>query len=497
MKLKVKDMDIATGDVQVVILNEKDANMLDLHHGDRMGIKKNSRKTIAVLDVAESRKAVPPGSIGLFEEVLAAIHAQNGDTVEVHLAKKPRSVTYIRKKLDGKELSSNEIYEIIKDIGANKLTDIELTSLVTANYIAGMSDKEITHLTRAMVMTGSQLKIKKKPVVDLHSIGGVPGNRTTIIMVPILVAAGLTVPKTSSRAITSPAGTADTMEVFCPVALSISKLYHILDTVGGFMIWGGSVNLAPADDRIIKVEHPLNIDAEGQMLASIMAKKASVSATHLLMEIPVGKGAKVEDRKHAVHLQGHFERLGRELGIKVTCMITPGEQAVGNGIGPVLEARDCLWVLKNDKKGPEVLRKKSLEMAATLLEFVGKAKKDKGMTMATEILESGKAYKAFSDIVKAQGGKVMDPRELKACTICHEVKAEQSGRITCLENNTISRVARMAGAPRDPDAGIYIHKHCGDTVKKGDPIFTIYAHGRTKLNYALELLDELGGIVVK
>lgn len=497
MKLTVKDMDIATGDVQVVILNQKDAALLDLHHGDRILVQKGNRKTTAVLDVAESERAVPVGHIGLFEEVLASLFAAHGDTVTIRLAKKPASVSYIRKKLDGKELTYNEIYEIVKDIGNNKLTDIELTSYVTANYITGMSDTEITNLTKAMALTGSQLRIAKKPVVDLHCIGGVPGNRTTLIVVPILIAAGLTVPKTSSRAITSPAGTADTMEVFCPVSLPISKLYQILDKVGGFIVWGGSVNLAPADDRIIKVEHPLSIDAEGQMLASIMAKKASVSATHLLMDIPVGVGAKVEDRKQAVHLQGHFERLGKELGIKVCTMITEGSQPIGNGIGPVLEARDCLWTLKNDPRAPHDLRQKSLEMAAVLLEFVGRATKGEGLQLATKILNSGQAYATFVEMIKAQGGREVDPESLKPGHIQHAYEAPKAGIVQCLDNTAISRIARMAGAPRDPDAGIFLHRHCGDKVRKGEPIMTIYARSREKLTYALDLLQELDGIIVQ
>jgi putative thymidine phosphorylase len=497
MKLTVKDMDIATGDVQVVILNEKDAAVLDLHHGDRVILQKNHLKTTAVLDVAESEKAVPQGWIGLFEEVLAALHAKHGDDVTIHLAKKPPSVGYIKKKLDGKELGYAEIYEIIKDIGANKLTDIELTTYVTANYTLGMSDTEITHLTKAMALTGSKLAIPKKTVADIHCIGGVPGNRTTLIVVPILVAAGLTVPKTASRAITSPAGTADTMEVLAPVSLPMSKLYHILEKVGGFIIWGGSVNLAPADDRIIKVEHPLNIDAEGQMLASIMAKKASVSTTHLLMDIPVGKGTKVEDPKQAYHLRGHFERLGKVLGIKVVTMITDGSEPIGNGIGPVLEARDCLWTLKNDSRAPQDLRQKSLEMAAVMLEFTGKAKKGEGMKMATHILNSGAAYKKFAEMVRAQGGKDIDPSALELCAIKHVYAAPKAGTIRCMDNVSLSRIARMAGAPRDACTGIYLHKHCGDKVRKGEPIFTIYSASREKLSYALELLDELDGIVVQ
>src|SRR5574342_222959 len=234
MELRVKDMDIATGDVQVVILNEKDAHELDLHHMDRIVLKRNSKKTVAILDIAESKKAVPPGSIGLFEEVLDALHAKGGDVVRIEPADKPESVIYIRRKLDGNRLTSKELRTIVDDIVDNRLTDIELTSFVNAAYTRGMSMQEVAALTEAMAATGDRLTFRKYPVVDVHSIGGVPGNRTTMLIVPILVAAGCIVPKTSSRAITSPSGTADTMEVLCPVSLPIPKLKKIAKDVGGF-----------------------------------------------------------------------------------------------------------------------------------------------------------------------------------------------------------------------------------------------------------------------
>jgi len=293
MKLIVKDMDIATGGVHVVILNQNDAALLDLHHMDRLLVKKGSKSTTAVLDIAESEKAVPQGKIGLFEEVLASLHAKQNDRVTISLEKKPESVGLIRKKMDGHELNYDEMLQIVQDITNDKLTYIELTSFVTASYTRGMSLNEVAHLTKAMMRTGSMLKLEKHPscpIVDLHSIGGVPGNRTTMIVVPIVAAAGLFFPKTSSRAITSPSGTADTMEVLCDVTIPLPKLKKILMRVGGFIVWGGAINLAPADDKIIRVEYPLEIDAEGQMLASIMAKKASVSATHVLIEIPVVEG---------------------------------------------------------------------------------------------------------------------------------------------------------------------------------------------------------------
>ena len=497
MRLTVKDMDIATGDVQIVLLNQKDANELDLHHMDRLIIKKDGKKTTAILDIAESKKAVPPGHIGLFEEVLDALNAKHNDKVEIDIADKPESVTYIKRKLNGEKLGPKEIKTIVQDIVDNKLTDIELTSFVIASYTRGMNRKEIAELTKAMAETGDQLKFDKKPIVDVHSIGGVPGNRTTMIIVPILVAAGCTVPKTSSRAITSPAGTADTMEVLCPVSLPVEKLKKIIKDVGGFIIWGGAVNLAPADDRIIRIEHPLSIDAEGQMLASIMAKKASVGATHLLMEIPIGKGTKVATKKQAKHLALHFGELGHFLNIKIKTIITNGDQPIGKGIGPLLEAKDVICTLKSHEHAPQDLVEKSLYMSGILLEMVGRAGKGKGYQMAYKILHTGAAYGAMTRIVEAQGGKMPAPETLKPAKETYTLKAEKTGKIKNIENAMVAKVARLAGAPVDADAGIYLHKHCGDEVKKGEPILTIYARSQHKLKYAVETLKKMGGVTIK
>lgn len=496
MKLQVKDMDIATGDVLVVILNQKDAALYDLHHADRISVKKGNKKAVAVLDIGESSKAVPPGHIGLFEEVLDELNAKHNDIVEIKLDKKPKSTAYIKQKLDGKELSYEEINEIVKDIVNNKLTTIEVAGFIGGNYTKGMTMKEIIALTKAMTETGSVLKLRKKPIVDLHCIGGVPGNRTTMIVVPILAAAGLTVPKTSSRAITSPAGTADTMEVLCDVSLPIPKLKKMLNNIGAFIIWGGAVNLAPADDKIIKIEHPLNIDAEGQMLASIMAKKASVSATHLLMDIPIGKSTKVHDIKSAQHLRRQFAKLGRELGIEVKTIITDGSQPIGNGIGPALEARDCLWVLRNDSRGPADLREKSIMMAGEILEMTGRATHNQGRIIAEEILRTGAAYQKMNDIITAQGGKIKPPNAIKIGEHVYEYKATKSGMVRHIDNVIISKIARIAGAPLDTGAGIYIYRHKGAIVKKGDILFVVHTVNQQKLKYMKEVLSQSEPVVI-
>ncbi len=498
MRLLVKDMDIATGGTQIVILNQYDSRRMDLHHGDRLFLMKGRRKAIAILDIAESEKAVPAGHIGLFEEVLKTLDAQDNDIVTFFLARKPASVMAIRKKLDGKELTPEEIRTIVKDIVHNNLTDVELTSFITANYMRGMTMNEIVALTHAMTDTGLKLNIRRRPIIDVHSIGGVPGNRTTPIVVPIVAAAGLTIPKTSSRAITSPAGTADTLEVLTNVVLSKDKLERMAHEIGGFMVWGGAISLAPADDKIIAVEHPLNIDAEGQMLASIMAKKASVGATHLLLEIPIDKNGKVANEHKATHLKNQFITLGNKMGISVTVQITDGSQPVGNGIGPALEARDLLWVLLDDRRGPQDLREKSLLVAGKALEMGGKAKHGKGYALAQQILDSGRAYQKFVEMIKAQDGKrIIRAEDVPLSQLTYHVRAWKPGRIVEMNNHSIAHIAKNAGAPADPGSGLYLHCHRNDVVKKGDILYTIYAHNPVELGYAIETAKKEAGVEIR
>jgi len=493
MKLKVKDMDISTGAVLIGILNKYDASLLDLHTSDRLKIKKRKKEETIVLDIAESSKAVPKGSIGLFEEALDSLNLKNGDIVEIKPAKRPVAIEYIRKKLDGHKLSEKEINQIVWDIVHNKLSDIELTYFVAACYSHNLDVNETTILTKAMTNHGDILKVNRYPIMDKHCVGGVAGNRTTPIVVSIIAASGLAIPKTSSRSITSPAGTADTMEVLAPVSLSLDKMKKIVEKHNGCFVWGGALNLAPADDKIIKVEKPLSIDAKSQLLASVMAKKASVSSTHLLIDIPTGKGAKIDSKEYANTLRRDFQLLSKKLGIKAKVIITDGSQPIGNGIGPALEARDVLYVLKNDKKAPFDLKIKSIELAGLMLELADKVKKGKGIEMAMEILESGTAYKKFIEIVKAQGGKEIKPGSIKVGKFKLDIKAEKKGKIKSISSDNISKVARVAGAPDNKGAGVYLHKHVGDEVKKNEVIMTIYADTKMKLDFAYSTYKNFPG----
>ena len=489
MNLKVKDMDVATGGALVVILNENDAKLLDIHALDRVKVKKKKKIETCVVDIAESCRAVPPGSVGICEEVLFRLNIKHNNMVEIIPAKKPLSLDYIKKKLDGKKLTRKEIDQIVWDIVHNKLSDIELTYFIAACYTRLMDLNETIFLTKAMAQQGNTLKLNRYPIIDKHCTGGIAGNRTTMIIVPIVAAAGLTIPKTSSRSITSPAGTADTMEVLAGVSFSINKMKKIVEKTNGCIIWGGSLNLAPADDQIIRVEKPLRIDAESQLLASIMAKKIAVSSTHILVDIPVGHGSKIKYKKEALKLKKDFEMIGKKLNKKVKVILTNGNCPIGNGIGPALEARDVLWILKNDPRAPADLKEKSLYMAGLILEMVGKAKN--GKKKASEILKSGLAYKKMKQIIRAQNGKLFDPGKIKLGNFTFDVKANKTGKIKYISNNDISKIARIAGAPVNKSAGIYFHKNSGDKVKKKEKIFTVYAESRYKINYAKETAKQM------
>lgn len=486
-KLKAVPLHIATGGIKIVVLNFEQAKDMNLNNLDRVLISKGKKKIVCSIDLTS--KSVKNGEIGFFVEPWSKLNLKKGDDVKIESFHKPEGFNAIRSKLEGEELNEEEVYSIIKDIVSDSLTDVELTAFITASYIEGLSLEETYYLTKAMVETGERLNVGKGLVFDKHSIGGVPGNRVTMIMIPIVSSTGLKIPKTSSRAITSPAGTADTVEVLCPVSLSKKEIEKVVKKVNGCMVWGGSLNLAPADDKIIKVEKPLSIDPQGQLLASIMAKKVSVGSTHVVIDLPMGPGTKVPTHEEAEQLRENFERLGEKLGVKVFAIESNGSQPCGNGIGPILEARDVIKILTNDASAPNDLLDKSLIFAGKVLELGGKAKKGKGVEAARKIITSGEAFKQFKKIIKAQGGNPDVTLEgLKPGKHTFDVVSKNRGIISLINNRTIADIARAAGAPYNKGAGVYIKAKLGEFVNKGDFLMRIHAHTKDKLERAKQVV---------
>ncbi len=490
MKLKVKTLQIATKGPLIAILNKKDAILLDLEPLDRIKIKKGHKELVVAVDVAYGKREIAPTEIGLFIDVAEELKVKNNERLEVFLEPKPQSLLYIKKKLDGFTLNKEEIYLIIKDLVENKLTEVESTYFVSACYTNKMTLDESAYLTEAIVKNGGKLKFNKKIIVDKHCIGGLSGNRTTPIIVPIVAAAGLTIPKTSTRSITSPSGTADMFEVLAPVSHSKEKIMQIVEKTNACIVWGGTLDLASADDKLIRLEKVLNLDPEGILLASILAKKSAVDSTHILIDIPIGKEAKITNFKVAKKLAKKFIKLGKKLKMKIKVIITGGSQPIGNGIGPALEARDVLLVLQN--RGPLDLRNKSVCMAGMILEMAGIKN---GQQKALEILESGFAYRKMKDIIKVQGGNPnIQPEDIKLGKYRYEFKSKKSGNIVYISNNSIARIAKIAGAPSDKGSGIYLNVKLNDKILENTSLFTIYAENQEKLKEALK--EDLSKVVI-
>ncbi|MCS7120408.1 MAG: AMP phosphorylase [Nitrososphaerota archaeon] len=486
MNLKSKFLGLEAGGKKVVVLNREDADDLVVTSLERIRVRKDSREITAIVNITDM--LIEKGTLGVYREVKEALNLSDGDEVEVQVSPPPASVYFIRNKLARRKLTYEEILEIVNDVVKGNLSEIEIASFVTSLHIYGLDLDEATSLSMAMVETGNVLKINKQLIVDKHSIGGVPGDKTTLLVVPIVAAAGLTIPKSSSRAITSAAGTADRAEILMPVQLSKSEMEKVVERTDGCIVWGGALDMAPADDIFIRVEHPLSIDP--LLLPSIMSKKKAVGAKMLVVDIPTGRGTKVKTIGDADLLAKDFIELGRRLGIKVQCAVTYGEQPVGCAIGPALEAREALSLLIGESYVPDLLDK-AVNIAGILIGMSGISN---GKEIALEMIKSGKAEAKLREIIEAQGGdpKIM-PSDIEVGDKTFTVRSDKKGFVLWINNASLVELARLAGAPKDKGAGVYLHKKLGDAVGEDDPLFTIYANSSVKLQRAI---DELEGSYV-
>jgi thymidine phosphorylase len=448
----------------------------------RVQICAGDRSIIATLDIVKG-DLLSHQKAGLSEAAWLLLKAAEGEKATFRHAPAVDSMSYVRGKLYGKAFTERGANDIIRDISAGRYSDIQLSAYVTACAASNLSLDETIHITRAMVDVGRHIKWGPgRIIVDKHCVGGLPGNRTTPIVVAIVAANGLTMPKTSSRAITSPAGTADTMETLTEVNLDFDRMRDVVDQHGGCLAWGGSVSLSPSDDIIIRVERALDLDSEGQLVASVISKKVAAGSTHVLIDIPVGPTAKVRSAELAERLAMQLTLTGAALGLTVRTILTDGSQPVGVGIGPALEARDLLAVLQNQPESSQELRRRALALAAVLLEMGEACEVGGGMALAVRTLDSGLAWQKFQAICDAQGGMKIPPVAAHTRTLL----APRRGVVAMLNNRVISRLASLAGAPNAPAAGISMHVRLGDVVDFGQPLMTLHAEAIGELEYALD-----------
>lgn len=480
--LKYKHLGIYTQNEYVVYMREdcQVCNSEGFEALTRIRVSNLNTSVVASLNVIKSDLLLH-NEIGLSDAAATKLQVSNNDALNVSHLEPINSLSHVRAKIYNQKLNYKAYNEIITDIVKGDYSNIHLSAFITACAGNRMDLNEISDLTKAMIASGKQLHWNKKIVVDKHCIGGLPGNRTTPIVVAIVTAYGLTMPKTSSRAITSPAGTADTMEVITNVVLSSDEIKAVVEKEGGCFVWGGTAQLSPADDVLIKIEKALDIDSEGQLIASVLSKKAAAGSTHVVIDIPVGETAKVRSMEMARQLEENMEMVGKAVGLNVKVVISDGSQPVGRGIGPALEAIDILGVLRNEAAAPQDLKERSLLLAGALLELSGEVEIGNGSRTARQLLESGKAYEKFEAICKAQGRftqPVMAPYQ-------SEIRAEKTGILNRMDNRKLAKLAKLSGAPQSRSAGIILNVQLNKKIEKGQLLYTLFAESKGELNYAL------------
>ena len=462
----------------------------------KVEVRANGRRVLATLNVVDDSRIVACNEIGLSIDAFGLLGADDGHPALIGQAEPPSSIPALHRKIAGERLGRDDFHAIVRDIAERRYSKIELTAFVVASNQGELDREEVYFLTDAMAAVGQRLDWRERLVVDKHCIGGIPGNRTSMLVVPIVAAHGMLCPKTSSRAITSPAGTADTMEVLSNVELPIETLYNIVREHRGCLAWGGSANLSPADDVLISVERPLSVDSPGQMVASILSKKIAAGSTHLVLDIPVGPTAKVRSMPEAQRLRKLFEFVATRMHLEIDVVITDGRQPVGNGIGPVLEARDVMRVLENDPDAPNDLRQKALRLAGRMLEFDPDVRGGDGFAIARDILDSGRALAKMDALIRAQGARPFDHNAPQLARRSFDVVAEADGVVCGIDNQQLARIARLAGAPKVQGAGVDLLRKLGDHVGRGDPLYRVYADFAADLEFARQAARRASGYAI-
>ncbi|MHA1746956.1 MAG: thymidine phosphorylase [Promethearchaeota archaeon] len=493
MQFAIKRLGLSTGTINVVVLREDDAFKLGVRPGDRVRVFRLTRKNaliepgkIAVVDIALD-SIIAHGEAGLYHETVNKMDLTEKDTeITLFKSSRPPSFQYIKQKILGQKLSTHEIQEIIKDVTDERLLPIELGAFITAVQIQGLTDNEIVDFTHALANSGDILDLGPD-VFDKHSTGGVPGNKVSLIIVPILAAARICIPKTSTRAITSPSGTADSMEVLAPVTFSKDEMMAILNETHAGIFWPGLMRSAPASNILINISKSLDTDPLSLMVASILSKKLAVGVKKLVLDVPCGRGTKFSTPQEGEIFAVRFKHIAARVGIETVCLLTSADQPIGHAVGPALEAREALRLLQHTELGPSSLLHKATDLAGVLLELAGKTPEGHGKDLAIQILFSGQAYEKMRDIIKIQGGNQdIMPEDIEVGPLSAEIRAEKSGIVSGIRNQHINQIAKLAGCPGIKTAGVEIIHKIGAQLKVGDVIMKIYAKTEESLQKAIE-----------
>lgn len=554
--LRAKKLDMESGKSLIILLHNEHAEDEGIKEGQKVMLM--YRDVELYVDVEQTETGIGYGEVGIYEDIWSKYEIPTGEFVSVTLFDYPKSIRHIKKKLLGEKLNAKQIAEVIDDISKRKLTSTEVAYFMSTFFNPGFDDGEIINIAKSMAESGDTMTFSEadrkmsvsgdgheggkdgwesesgdmkdnddqkmkvgrvmegksevnsferdgkserqlKLVVDKHSIGGIAAKGITPILVSIIATFDeLLIPNTSTRAITSPAGTSDILEVVMPIDLTLKKMKETVLSVGGSLVWGGSLNLAPADDVMIAVERAIHIQSYNKLIASIVAKKIAVGVKKIVIDIPYGRGAKVDNSENAQLLGRKFERIFEEVGIESKAVLRFVKSPDGRGVGPALEMRDILRVLEQKDNRPLFLEEEALKMTGALLELVGMTKKDLGTELARQVLESGKALAKFWEIAKAQGAK----KQFKAEDIelddhSYDVVSKRDGSVKFIDNKEVRSICSTLGTPFIQRSGMYFHKHLGDEVKKGERVITLYGSSQERIDESLKVLDMMKLMEIK
>ncbi len=491
--LRSQKLDRETGDSLRILLNSEDAKREGINMSDIVEFDYGEASIYTTTEITDTE--VTPGTVGVFEDVWMKYQIPNDSVVSISVMQRPESIEYIKKKLLGGRLTEHELEVITKDISDRKIREVEVAYFMATFFNPGFNDEEVLGAIKGMAKAGDIMDFRNirnngDLVVDKHSIGGIAAKGITPILVPIIAAHDLVIPNTSTRAITTPAGTTDILEVVMPVALTNEQLMNSVRQTGACMVWGGALKLSPADDVLITVERGLHIQSFQKLMVSIIAKKVSMGISHILIDVPYGPGTKVPNPDDVEVLRNGFVSLFAKVGIKCEVFARMVTSPDGYGIGPSLEIMDILRIFERHERRPKLLEETVLKMSGQLLELAGKVEKGQGYNSAKETLESGKALEKFWEIAESQGAqKRIKSSEIELGKYSQTIKAEKSGIIEVVDNKEIVKIARSLGNPFIKEAGLYLHKTSGERVEAGEDILTLYATSKDRLDNGVQAVN--------
>lgn len=501
--LKVKNLQIRDGEELIVVMNEKEAWNNGFTVYDKVELKIGWENIVANLDF--STNLVKYGELGIFQDVFERYDLKNNELISLRFTERASlSLQAIRKKMQWKKINEEEIYAIIKDISENKLTDTLMTYYVASSFFQKTTNDEMYVTAKAMADTGVTFTYPKGDIVaDKHCIGWVPGNETTMILIPLLASLGIKMPKNFSKAITSPAATGECVSVLMNTEFDKKGIQSLIKKNNACLVWGWGLDLAPADDKIIQVSYPLSMQNIAKVVSSIMAKKYAMWITHSLIDIPVWPTAKVKNQKEAKEWKSKFEYVAKRMWMKMHVAITKAEQPIGAWIGAVLQVREVLRVLQRHELRPLDLENKAIELASDILKLVGIAHGSKAKKILKEQLDSGKAREMMQKIIKVQAY----PKGRKNCCVkwnpwnvkseelilpkySLSLKASSKEIISSIDMHHLNMICRTLGAPYDLQAGIYLEKKMWDSVSKWDVLCIFYSSDESKLDIAKKMFTK-------